>query len=479
MSWSNNSTPTTGPTSGDDVFNGTPAGESPEGGGGGDDTMHGAGGDDSLRGEDGNDYLYGGIGSDTIEGGAGTDWIFSGDSGLLTDSLDGAVVIGYGGDDTILVTVAGALDTSVAPGIAIASRGGNDFIALTGDADGFAPTVDGGAGDDTIVGSGPHDSLYGGEGNDLIEAGSGNDIVTWNLGDGDDTIDLGAGHDTLYLEGWDGADTANDDWELSVVGSTATFTGNGNVGNAVVTVLNYDVGDSVVCFAEGTRIMTARGEVPIEALRVGDLALTAGRTPALRPIRWVGHIKVDLSRHRARNRAAPVLILAGALGEGVPHRDLRVSPEHALLIDGALVPAGLLLNGTTILQEVWLPSVIYWHVELDTHDVLVAEGAYAESYLDDGNRQFFGNAALVLLDPDFAARRTGRVYVARACSPVVAEGDFRLEQIRQRLSLLWQNRIGTDGEASAAIGTSAVGYAELVLLDGSADGREGGLRRWS
>jgi plastocyanin len=149
------------------------------------------------------------------------------------------------------------------------------------------------------------------------------------------------------------------------------------------------------CFALGTRILTDRGEVAVEALVVGDLAVTAAG--ALRPIRWLGRRKVDLARHMRPTRVNPVRIEAGALAPNVPTRDLVVSPEHALWLDEAFVCAGDLINGATIRQEAWR-EVEYFHVELESHDILLAEGAPAESYLDCGNRDTFenGDGALTL-----------------------------------------------------------------------------------
>jgi hypothetical protein len=150
-------------------------------------------------------------------------------------------------------------------------------------------------------------------------------------------------------------------------------------------------------------------------------------------VRWVGHTRVDIARHRDKRKVATVLIRAGALGAGVPARDLRVSPEHAFLLQGRLVPAHLLVNGTTIIQEPWHRAMTYWHVELDEHGVLVAEGALAESYFDDGNRHLFDNG-VIALHADFAAGRAGRRYATEAFArPVIDADDPALRRIRAAL----------------------------------------------
>ncbi len=188
----------------------------------------------------------------------------------------------------------------------------------------------------------------------------------------------------------------------------------------------------VACFASGTLIATARGEVAVEELRVGDLVVTAQGGAVLQPVIWMGYSRVELTRHPRRHAAVPVLITAGALAEGMPHRDLRVSPDHGLLVDGYLVPAGRLVNGRSIVREMWCPEVTYWHVELPAHGLLVAEGAVAESYFDDGNRSQFDNYGITTLFKDFAARQASGRYRAQACRPVLEEGEV-LDRIRTRL----------------------------------------------
>lgn len=191
--------------------------------------------------------------------------------------------------------------------------------------------------------------------------------------------------------------------------------------------------DVIPCFVAGTRIATARGEVEVEALRVGDLVVTQAAGAPLQPVVWMGHSHVDIARHRDPARVAPVRIAAGALAEGVPHRDLCVSPDHGIALDGHLVPAGLLVNGTTIVQELWRPEVTYWHVELPSHALLLSEGAATESYLDNGNRRQFDNHAIATLFKDFAAERAGGDRAAQTCRPLLKDGPA-LERIRARLA---------------------------------------------
>jgi hypothetical protein len=172
----------------------------------------------------------------------------------------------------------------------------------------------------------------------------------------------------------------------------------------------------IACFASGTRIATTRGEVPVQHLRVGDTALLA--TGGTAPIVWLGHRRVAVRRHTRPFDVQPVRVAAGAFGEGRPARDLRLSPDHAVFVDGVLVPIRHLINDTTIRQAA-VASVTYWHVELAAHGVLLAEGLPAESYLDTGNRAAFANGgAVVQMQPDFALG----VWDAQACARLVRDG---------------------------------------------------------
>ncbi|SFM69979.1 Hint domain-containing protein [Methylobacterium pseudosasicola] len=115
----------------------------------------------------------------------------------------------------------------------------------------------------------------------------------------------------------------------------------------------------------------------VEDLRIGDVVVTA--SGQRRPVRWIGQ------RHypglTAPQADRPVRIRAGALADGAPARDLWVSPDHALLLDGLLVAAGHLVNGRTITRGEAVTDLTYWHVELDSHDMLLAESVPAESFL--------------------------------------------------------------------------------------------------
>ncbi len=155
-------------------------------------------------------------------------------------------------------------------------------------------------------------------------------------------------------------------------------------------------GSPVTCFTSGTRIRTPRGEVAVEELKVGDLVVTSSGSS--RPIVWLGHREIRCASRENPREAWPIRVSAGAFGEGKPERDLYLSPGRAVCVDcvgEVFIPVDKLVNGATITREV-RETIDYWHLELEGHDVLFAEGLKAESYINVGNRLFFaGDLAAV------------------------------------------------------------------------------------
>lgn len=185
----------------------------------------------------------------------------------------------------------------------------------------------------------------------------------------------------------------------------------------------------VPCFAAGTRIATADGEQGVETLGAGDLVRTAGGV--LRPVTWVGRRRIDCVNHADPDLVLPIRICANALGAGLPGRDLLLSPDHAVFVDGLLVPVRLLVNHVSIVVAAEIRAVEYVHVELPEHDILLAEGLPAESYLDTGNRETLlpsGPAARAALS-DAAQMR-----LARSCAPLATDAA-RVKPIWQRIAV--------------------------------------------
>jgi hypothetical protein len=179
-----------------------------------------------------------------------------------------------------------------------------------------------------------------------------------------------------------------------------TFTYTPGVSNNGVTVtgatgLTDAAGNAVtnfgetICFMAGTLIATPDGQAAVESLQAGDLVLGSdGRAHA---VRWLGRQTVSLT-FADPMKVLPIRIRAGALGEGLPVRDLLVSPDHAILVGEVLVQAGALVNGVSIVREADVPNTFtYYHVELDEHALVLAEGVPAETFIDNVQRRAFDN----------------------------------------------------------------------------------------
>jgi hypothetical protein len=148
---------------------------------------------------------------------------------------------------------------------------------------------------------------------------------------------------------------------------------------------------SLSCFVAGTRIATPDGNTTVEKLAAGDTVMTAdGRSVQ---VKWLGRQFVD-TRTTHPAQINPICITAGALAENVPERDLFLSPDHAVEMDGYLVNAGALVNGESIYQVRNMPleGFTYYHIETEAHELLVAEGCPAESFLDYSDTFGFDNA---------------------------------------------------------------------------------------
>ncbi|WP_418610703.1 Hint domain-containing protein [Gluconobacter cerinus] len=179
------------------------------------------------------------------------------------------------------------------------------------------------------------------------------------------------------------------------------------------------------CYCPGTLIQTPQGERPVEDLVIGDLILTASGDA--RPIRWIGRRAYDPLFAYGNRDVLPILFHKGSLGNNLPKRDLTVSPLHAMLIDGYLIPALHLVNDHSILQIQKPETIRYIHIELDSHDILLAEGAPSESFLDDRSRGMFHNAhEYEALYPDAPRQHP------RYCAPRLEDGP-ELAQIHSRL----------------------------------------------
>jgi hypothetical protein len=205
------------------------------------------------------------------------------------------------------------------------------------------------------------------------------------------------------------------------------------------------------CFAAGTRILTPNGEKLVEQLAAGDEVLTArAGHEGVAEIIWVGQRTIDLARHAMPEKVRPIRILAGAFGPGLPERDLRLSPDHALYIDGHLIEAKTLVNGVTVIAEQNTRFVTYHHIETAQHEVVLAEGLPAETFLESGNRANFENgAAPITLHPDFVAQAR-----EKSCATLLVDGPI-VTAARQKLL-----------ERALELGFAATGDVDLVVKAG-------------
>lgn len=350
-----------------------------------------SGNDDYVRAGAGNDTVYANLGNDIVDGGAGNDLL---DGGIGDDTLDGDI-----GDDTLNGGV------------------GNDSLY-------------GGAGADKLYGGAGFDSLEGGGGNDLLDGGVGADVNTG--GEGFDTFIAGTGDtitdfNTATGQDYDDGNQANNDFvdlsgyyneaNLAIYNAAAAANGDDTYGNPLgwmradqadgvlddIDGFTYTIqsggaavagGDlthdntNVVCFGSDALIATPFGQVAAGDLALGDLVETRDVGP--QAIRWIGTRTLDAATLAAHPRLRPIRIRKGALGAGLPHADLIVSPQHRMLVRSriaqkmfgapeVLVAARQLcqVEGIDVAED--LASVTYVHFLFDAHQIVLANGAESES----------------------------------------------------------------------------------------------------
>jgi hypothetical protein len=183
--------------------------------------------------------------------------------------------------------------------------------------------------------------------------------------------------------------------------------------------------DVVQCFAAGTLIETTRGPVTVERLSKGDRVVTAedGRHE---PIQWIGRRAVTCTAHPRPEQVWPVRVRQGTFGPQQPKRDLYLSPDHAVFVNDVLVPVKYLINQTSIAQ-IHRDAIVYYHIELPQHELVLAEGLAVESYLDVGDRSNFENGGgAVALFPNFTSLK----WETEGCAPLVICGS-ELEAARR------------------------------------------------
>ncbi|WP_390914501.1 cadherin-like domain-containing protein [Pseudosulfitobacter sp. SM2401] len=368
-------------------------------GGEGDDLITGADDDDLLMGDEGNDTIDGGIDDDTILGGIGNDSLLGGqgndsiEGGDGDDYIDGGrnadVVDGGDGNDTIL--------------------GGNGADVLSGGAG--DDVIDGGTGDDTINGDAGNDSILGSTGDDVIDGGSGNDTIDGGNGGAD--IMSGGDDEDLFInvtagEVVDGGEGVTDTSDFDTLDLTGSAPNNGSLqivydpANNENGVVNYfdengddagqlqfsNIENVIPCFTPGTLIATPKGERKVEDLMVGDRIIT--RDNGIQEIRWVGARDMTGAELEMATHLKPVLIRQGALGGGLPERDMMVSPNHRVLVandktalyfeEREVLVAAKFLTGLDGVDVVDVSGTTYIHLMFDAHEVILSDGTWTESF---------------------------------------------------------------------------------------------------
>ena len=260
----------------------------------------------------------------------------------------------------------------------------------------------GGDGDDVIYGEGGEDYINGGAGADTL---SGGDDRDWfggvGVGDRIDGNEGGDDWDTLDLSG-----SAAPGGSLNVT-YTTTDQENGSVtyadaeGNDLGTLEFYNIETVVPCFTPGTQIATPKGEVPVESLKAGDRVIT--RDNGIQEIKWVGTRPVSFRELATARHLAPIHICAGALGNGLPERDMMLSPNHRVLVandrtslyfdEREVLAAAKHLVDSKGIQIVEPMAVTYVHFMCQNHEVVLSNGAWTESFLPgDHSLKAIGNA---------------------------------------------------------------------------------------
>ncbi|BCI65508.1 Hint domain-containing protein [Acetobacter aceti] len=164
---------------------------------------------------------------------------------------------------------------------------------------------------------------------------------------------------------------------------------------------NNDGTYTFACFLADSMILTPQGDVPVQDILIGDEVMTmVNGLPEIRKVVWTGVSHVSLRADLPDDEAGyPVRILKGAFRQNVPWKDMLITSEHCLYLEGRFIPARLLVNGHSIFYDRTITSYDYYHVETERHSILSADGVLTESYLDTGNRSSFRQSGTVAALP--------------------------------------------------------------------------------
>ncbi len=301
------------------------------------------------------------------------------------------------------------------------SNSGATFLNPDFDATSTAPDGDPDS-SNLIIGGDGDDIIVTGAGGDVVQAGGGNDVIYATPGD---TVDGGAGFDTLVLN--QAGNIKSIDITRTVVNDDGTTSSDGTIsfkdGSPDLEFLSIEC--IIPCFTPGTAIATPRGERLVEELQEGDKIIT--RDNGIQEIRWIGQRPMNWADLAANPHLKPIRIARGSLGNGLPERDMMVSPQHRFLVVNdrtqlyfdeheVLVAAKHLLDHRNILSVDSI-GVTYVHFMCDRHEVVLANGAWTETFQPgDYTLGGMGNAQrleLFELFPDLSTQ-SGRAAYASA-----------------------------------------------------------------
>ncbi len=152
------------------------------------------------------------------------------------------------------------------------------------------------------------------------------------------------------------------------------------------------------CYLAGTLIETTNGLKTIEKIEVGDLIYTyKGTIKIPKPVIWIGSGYHNVQANQPDDIAGYAIhIIKNALADYVPYKDMFITPEHCLYIDGKFIPARMLVNNHSIYYDYSKSKYTYYHLELEEHGVINADGALSESFLNTNNHQNFYNPKKVI-----------------------------------------------------------------------------------
>lgn len=357
----------------------------------GDDTIEGGDGQDQIFGQGGDDSLSGDDGDDTLDGGEGA------------DSLSGGI-----GQDSLV----------------------------------------GGAGEDFLTGGQGDDTLFGGDGADVLELGLGNDQADGGFASDRFIFDAAGGHNIVGGEDTDGSDI--DIIDLTGIRANVIETGpeagiiefvddNGNITSRTT---YSEIEQIIICFTPGTRIATQKGEARVENLKAGDKIFT--RDNGIQTLRWAGRRDLTPQEMLAHPEFQPILIRKDALGTDLPERDMLVSPQHRMLLTSDLAEmmfderevlvAAKHLTGLDGVDQVRTGAISYIHLMFDHHEVVLADGAWSESF-QPGDHSLKGigaeqRAEVVTLFPELESIEGLVTYGAARMSLKRHEASILVDRLR-------------------------------------------------